>query len=109
MKKLKFDPENWDWYAFLEASEEIKQKFRVEAHKLSAKWVTCACGQVCNILPKALGYSFPLDDDVTLLGLDFTDLVINNDWNDAKKILDKIEERTIFLLKQPNFIDTKTL
>ena len=108
MKKLKFDPENWDWYAFLDASNVIKEEFKREAFSLSSDWITCACGQVCDVLPKGL-YSSPLDEEASGLGMDFCDLICDEDWENAKTTLDKIEKRTIFLLKQPNFIDPKTL
>ena len=108
MKNLKFDPENWDWYAFLDASEEIKKNHIGEAGYLAGVWTTCACGQVCNVLPKD-HLSAPLDIDAHQLGVIFYNCIEINNWDKAKKTLDKIEKRTIFLLKQPNFIDPKTL
>ena len=109
MKNLKFDPENWDWYAFLNASKEVKEKYSNEACNLSGGWVTCACGQLCDVLPKD-GYAVaPLDNKLVNLGLSFCDNIEDKYWGKAKETLDKIEERTIFLLKQPNFIDPKTL
>tara|TARA_R110000822_G_scaffold161_2_gene727 strand:- start:706 stop:1032 length:327 start_codon:yes stop_codon:yes gene_type:complete len=108
MKNLKFDPKNWDWYAFLDASKHIKKKYIIEACNLAGGWTTCACGQLCNVLPKDC-LSAPLDRDAHQLGVDFYNCIEINDWDEAKTTLDKIEKRTIFLLKQPNFIDPKTL
>ena len=108
MKNLEFDPENWDWYAFLDASEEIKEEFVEGAIVLAGGWATCACGQVCNVLPRKIGGS-PIDFIASTLGMNFFYEIKQGRWIVAKKTLDKIEARTIFLLKQPNFIDPKTL
>jgi hypothetical protein len=107
-KNLKFDPKNWDWYAFLDASEEIKQEYSIEASNEAKGWRTCACGQVCNVLPKGVSGS-PKDRRARYLGLDFNSQIHDENWEEAKKTLDEIEARTIFLLQQPNFIDSKTL
>ena len=105
---LKFDPENWDWYAYLNASKEIKENFSDKAEDLSGNWTTCACGQVCDVLPKNYDKA-PTDYEANILGNDFCELIFSQDWENAKNTLDKIEARTIFLLQQPNFIDPKTL
>lgn len=107
---LKFDPKNWDWYAFLNASKEVKERYYDKAEGLSEDWVTCACGQVCNMLPKVSNlHNIPLDVDARYLGYHFALQIDNKDWENAKITLDKIESRTIFLLQQPNYIDPKTL
>ena len=103
---LKFDPENWDWYAFLDASEEVKEDYHKEAKYLSDEWATCACGQLCNVLPRNASNS-PKDFVASRLGLLFYENIESKLWKKAKKTMDKIEERTIFLLQQPNFIDPK--
>ena len=108
MKNLKFDPENWDWYAFLDASEEIKEEFSEDAIVFAKSWITCACGQICNVLPKTV-FGSPSDRRARYLGLDFNSQIQDENWDEAKETLDEIEARTIFLLKQPNYIDPKTL
>ena len=108
MKNLKFDPKNWEWYAYLDASEEIKDKYIDRANYLAGGWPTCACGQVCGVLPKGK-FSAPLDAKLYKLGNLFACSIEYKEWIDAKETLDKIEARTIFLLKQPNYIDPKTL
>ena len=105
---LKFDPENWDWYAYLDASKEIKENFFLDAAELAGAWTTCACGQFCDVLPKNLDSS-PEDIDAFELGLQFYECIKQEDWYEAKITLDKIEKRTAFLLNQPNYIDPKTL
>jgi hypothetical protein len=108
MKNLKFDPKNWEWYAFLNASEEVKEEFTADASALANAWITCACGQICNVLPKTF-FGSPRDREARYLGLDFNAQIQDENWDEAKITLDEIEARTIFLLKQPNYIDPKTL
>ena len=109
MKNLKFDPKNWDWYAFLDASEEIKEEYAEVAIVFAKSWTTCACGQVCDVLPKTVFDDAPKDRRARYLGLDFNSQIHHENWEEAKITLDAIEARTIFLLKQPNYIDPKTL
>ena len=35
MKNLKFDPKNWDWYAFLNDSKDVKDKYIDRANYLA--------------------------------------------------------------------------
>jgi hypothetical protein len=107
-KVLKFNPKKWDWYAFLSSSEGVKYRFREEADELAGCWTTCACGQLCTVLPRSEN-NVPLDREANILGNDFYDAIEHKEWSEAKKVLDKIEERTIFLLQQPNYTDPKTL
>lgn len=62
-------------------------------------WVTCACGNLCSIIPR---YSTgrPKDKELELLGNDFADAVEGNHFNLALSILDKIEARSAFLIAQ---------
>ena len=108
MKNLKFDPKNWDWYAFLNASKEVKEENKHRADYLAGGWKTCACGQVCDVLPKGVNDS-PKDEEANELGVKFYYNIEEEKWDEAKETLDEIEARTIFLLKQPNYIDPKTL
>ena len=108
MKNLKLDPKNWEWYAYLDASEEIKDKYKIASYELSNEWITCACGQVCEVLPKYISNA-PKDGILFGLGVTFNNFIHENEFDEAKITLDEIEARTIFLLKQPNYIDPKTL
>ena len=51
----------------------------------------------------------PLDSELRNLGDLFHTQIVAGEWEEAKETLDKIEERTIFLLKQPYYIDPKKL
>ena len=107
MKNLKFDPKNWDWYAFLDASEEVKEEYYSSATVLSKSWARCACGQVCYDLPRRYDGA-PVDLRARHLGYGFNSNIHLENWDAAKITLDKIEARTAFLLQRPNFIDPKT-
>ena len=99
MKNIKkFDPENWDWYAFLASDEKTKVKHAVRARDKSGSWVTCACGQLCSSLPRS-NVSGPVDSTLNRLGVMFFEDIENECWKLAKHTLDKIEERTSYLLK----------
>ena len=104
--KLKFDPKNWDWYAYLDASDEVKESYSVEALDLASSWVTCACGQLCDALPKSFNQR-PADDHLRYLGEVFMDSIESRAYISAKATLDNIEIRTAYLLTLPNFTDDK--
>ena len=99
MNQNKFNPENWDWYAFLDANEKVKNDFHEQATVKSGNWVTCACGQLCKDLPRESDKdNEPKDMDLTTLGVYFHGNILNKDWLNAKITLNDIEKRTQFLL-----------
>ncbi|MGK0464816.1 hypothetical protein [Clostridium sp.] len=108
MKTLKFNPKKWDWYKYLDSSEAIKQKYFTDALSKSCDWVTCACGQLCNLLPKD-DCKVPKDHELANLGVDFCDLIELCEWEEAIKTLDQIEIRTKFLLEQTDFKDPEII
>lgn len=97
--KEQFDPTNWDWYAYLDATKEEQKKYHASATELASSWVTCACGQLCKDLPRH-DTDGPEDQYLTTLGLDFMCFIRYGEISEAKETLDKIEERTVELLKQ---------
>ena len=101
--KLNFNPDKWDWYSFLDASDEVKEMHHNTAIKLSSSWVTCACGQLCEVLPKGF-HNRPLDDSLEDLGVLFMKVIDAKDYTVAKTTLDK---RTAYLLTLPNYTDKK--
>lgn len=74
--------------------------------KLSANWVTCACGQTCKDLPKLDDCDEPQDFILSNLGHEFNNQLKTNhphesyDFSAPISILDKIESRTKKLLCQ---------
>jgi len=96
----KFDPSNWDWFAYLDADEDTKEKYWGEAIDKSSNWVTCACGQLCDALPRDNDTRAPEDDILSNLGVDFDQEIQSGDWDEARDVLFKIEARTTELLEQ---------
>ena len=68
---------------------------------ISGSWVTCACGNQCDILPRSEAGE-PEDIELRNLGLRFNLLVMRYEWDKAKETLAKIEKRSSFLIKQIN-------
>ena len=58
-----------DWNAFL--NKETYSLIEVSnAHYLAGSWVTCACGNQCEIIPRSIS-GRPIDDKLAELGCDF--------------------------------------
>tara|TARA_R110000822_G_scaffold27129_1_gene81254 strand:+ start:253 stop:570 length:318 start_codon:yes stop_codon:yes gene_type:complete len=105
MKKLEFNPNNWNWYAYLDADKEVHIEHYQKATDLSRCWVTCACGQLCKVLPKDNFTNAPIDKILFDLGVSFQDSIIYNNFSKGKLILDEIEQRTFYLLTLPNYTE----
>lgn len=119
---------HFDWLLFLNKPvEEVKQKDVEHAHRLSGDWPTCACGQLCQLLPRGQGNE-PEDDVLYELGIQFNSVmeqydcaayayhagillgstsqevykrkVANAKRKKALAIFNKIEKRTIKLLSE---------
>ena len=99
---------NWKWYPYINLGIInpffITDEKRIIAKRLSNNWVTCACGELCEVLPKiSHSNDRPLDKILANLGIKFHISIKFNDYEEAKEIMDKIELRTSFLLKQDGF------
>lgn len=70
-----------------------------EAVALAGSWVTCACGNQCAIIPRD-SYGEPLDVVLADLGFEFNNLIGKRKYTAALKTLEKIEKRSIELIKQ---------
>jgi hypothetical protein len=112
--------ENFCWFEFLNQPKNNFSKEDLEdACALSRSWITCACGQLCDSLPRHENSNAPIDPILTHLGLDFMEN-INNAYEayvdheegflsrieSAKSVLIKIEERTIALLALQDVMDS---
>jgi hypothetical protein len=131
-KKKSSNPKsvNFDWLLFLNKPvEEVKQIDVERANRLSGDWPTCACGQLCQLLPRGEGNE-PEDNVLYDLGIQFDSImaqyddatfayhssislgktsqqvynkrVANGKRKKALAIFNKIEKRTIKLLSQLN-------
>lgn len=70
-------------------------------------WPTCACGQLCILLPKNGFSQAPEDTYLHLLGLQFFQHVFAKDWTYALNTFLKIEARTTELLIEMGIVIPK--
>lgn len=91
----------FDWYVELYKAIENEPNIHkyVELNRRSCQWVTCACGQLCQKLPRT-EIGEPRDTCLANMGLDFSIKISERKWVKAKAVLDNIEARTTYLLKQ---------
>jgi hypothetical protein len=110
-KKGSADPfsSNFNWFLFLDQKfSDISPAELHRASTLAASWVTCACGQLCRVLPRDCNNA-PEDKTIRNLGLEFMNQISfasesssrypKKHFGKAKEILVKIEKRTSVLLK----------
>jgi hypothetical protein len=94
----------FDWNSFLDKAiaGKVGAKALASAVVRSKSWVTCACGNMCDLIPrKEVGFTqgCPLDDTLASLGVDFFDHVKDGRYKSAKKTLAAIERRSAKLIK----------
>lgn len=90
----------FDWNEFLNR-EDISEEEWNEARHLSDGWVTCACGNMCDVIPREYDGA-PYDTVLYLLGIDFFEYIDSKDKDQAKKTLGKIEKRSEEIIKELN-------
>lgn len=65
-------------------------------HKANS-WVTCACGNLCDVIPRD-EMGVPDDFELVSLGIDFSYEVERQDSVSALNVLNKIEKRSAELI-----------
>lgn len=90
-----------DWNHWLDEAirKEPSEYERDEAAELALGWVTCACGNLCDSIPRD-GCGAPRDAQLYYEGCEFSDLIESGEWKQAKTTLVGIEARSAFLLSQ---------
>ena len=83
----------FDWNAFLENPPERRSLRHRRATDLSGRWVTCACGNLCDIIPRS-AFGIPFDNELEMLGIRFHALIDDGEWENAKNTLNMIEKRS---------------
>jgi hypothetical protein len=105
--KVDFGPK-FDWYDVLDrliAGEKPTAEDRAAIQQRAGPWTTCACGQMCKILPRDSSKS-PIDEQLRTLGGEFASMMNAGRYHDARKTLDKIEKRTTKLLTDMGVVFT---
>lgn len=88
-------PFDWNKVLSAEPTEEQWEEMR----GLAQNWITCACGNQCDIIPRRKN-GRPKDIELFWLGLDFLYYISMYDLKSAKQTLSKIEERSAYLINK---------
>lgn len=93
------DRANFDWNDFLERAINgtISMGDQEYAECLANNWITCACGNLCKSIPRYKNGE-PKDFILNILGSKFYTAISHKNYDEAKEILKRIEERSIELL-----------
>ena len=83
----------FDWNQFLENPPLFSSEKHLDACDLSCEWVTCACGNLCDIIPRNR-IGAPKDYHLEKLGMMFHQFIDDGEWQKAKETLAKIEKRS---------------
>lgn len=93
-EKVNFEPFNWS-KALNSELTDIDWK---NLHKKSSRWITCACGNLCEKIPRYYSGK-PMDGELARLGYNFNQYIIYKHKSLALKTLEEIEKRSIIILK----------
>ena len=98
-----------DWNSIVEKliNNDFTENELTEWKSLSKDWVTCACGNQCEIIPRGEN-GHPLDIFLWKYGNDFFYDIHNARYNNAKDLLFHIEQRSSFLINEINEQKPKT-
>ncbi len=96
----------FDWNEFLARSSWSNEDLLI-ATDLAANWVTCACGNQCEIIPRRT-HGCPVDFELKDLGLKFSEAIGFMRWArdpsfsaaGAREILAAIEKRSAHLMSR---------
>ena len=83
----------FDWNKFLENPPQKGSEEHLDACDLAEAWITCACGNQCDIIPR-YPIGSPVDDKLEFLGIGFNNSIQDAEYDVAKEILAKIEKRS---------------
>jgi len=83
----------FDWNKFLENPPKCPSIEYHHACNLAREWVSCACGNQCDIIPRS-ETGRPYDRELESLGIHFHDSIKGGEWQKAKETLAKIEKRS---------------
>lgn len=107
---------SFNWFKALKQKIEfpVRDDFAEELERRSKFWQTCACGNMCAVIPRCESDGEPHDPKLKQLGLEFTTRVdyaverqLKADWQEALRLFERIEERSFDLLHQMGVITMK--
>jgi hypothetical protein len=103
--EIVFD-DKFDWIPVLEGlsgGEQVGREDKLKLDSMASQWPTCACGQLCKLLPRDRDKR-PEDSMLSILGGQFYQAVQKSLWGEALEIFHKIEARSDKLLKDMGVI-----
>ena len=101
IRYLGYIPEGFDWFRILEALTDGATITNEQSNKLvemAGKWPACACGQLCQLLPRRAVDKAPIDGTLNQLGHQFYVFIKAERWEYALRTMQRIEARSIRLL-----------
>jgi hypothetical protein len=87
----------FDWWKALENPPKYDNIDQDDLADMAGTWVTCACGNQCEAIPRRSDGE-PWDEDLRDLGLLFYYQIRDLEWEEAKETLRKIEIRSAEIL-----------
>jgi hypothetical protein len=88
-----------DWNERL-TQKSITEEEWEEWYEDASNWVTCACGNQCDTIPRDIFTGEPKDDYLCDLGALFAGAIASKNITSARKTLAKIEKRSAELIQQ---------
>jgi hypothetical protein len=93
-----------DWNARLKTPKnQITEEMWKEWEADAAGWITCACGNLCDALPRDRDGE-PTDQFLADFGYEFFFAIQEKNLREARETLSKIEARSTELLKEMGVI-----
>lgn len=97
----------YNWTAFLNhaIANGITDEEHQAAKERSLKWVTCACGNQCSIIPRSKvrdfmsGAGAPIDEILKSLGKEFYDQIQYREYENAKLTVKAIDRRSLLIIR----------
>lgn len=86
----------FNWFESL-SKENISEEEWNNMIDLSSSFITCACGNLCEIIPRK-DNDEPEDDILAILGQSFYDTIQTKNVMDALQVLSFIEIRAAYLI-----------
>lgn len=97
---IKFD-DSFNWLAVLKdlaAGMPLDYADHDQLMFRAMNWPTCACGQLCQALPRYSSSKRPTDEETACLGVEFAQYIVERRWKGAITCFHEIEKRTDALL-----------
>jgi hypothetical protein len=109
-ESLRKIPKDFNWFAVLKdlrAGRPIEREEWAKLSQMAGNWITCACGQLCQSLPRN-NFGCPRDGKLAAYGTVFYHDIESCNWSKALQTMHKIEARTMELLERQASSNTRS-